>query len=154
MIRRDIVIRFNSLTFSWTALLGFQSTGKPLFSQVALSGFQLVGCTYIFYFIPNFCLNRPFGFSIHRDAYFCPSRPFGFSTCRVIYAQYLLTMSAFAGCSRSSPSMVVKIIAPPEKMFLITNGPLQVGVHLPLGSLCDNMIRLSGCRRYHYVVQP
>ena len=31
-IRRDIVIRFNSLTFSWTALSGFQSTGKPFFA--------------------------------------------------------------------------------------------------------------------------
>ena len=48
VIRRDITIRFNSLTFSWTALSGFRSTGKPLFAQVALSGFQLAGCTYFF----------------------------------------------------------------------------------------------------------
>ena len=48
VIRRDIVIRFNSLTFSWTALSGFQSTGKPFFAQVALSGFQLAGCTDFF----------------------------------------------------------------------------------------------------------
>ena len=46
--RRDIVIRINSLTFSWTALSGFRSTGKPFFAQVALSGFQLVGCTNFF----------------------------------------------------------------------------------------------------------
>ena len=46
VIRRDIVIRFNSLTFAWTALSGFQSTGKPFFAQVALSGFQLVGYTF------------------------------------------------------------------------------------------------------------
>ena len=48
VIRRDIVIRLNSLTFSWTALSGFRSTGKPFFSQVALPGFQLSGCTYFF----------------------------------------------------------------------------------------------------------
>ena len=84
VIRRDIVIRFNSLTFAWIALSGFRSTGKPLFAQAALSGFRLAGCTDFFVFIPNFCLNRPFGFSVHRDAHFCPSRPFGFSTCRVI----------------------------------------------------------------------
>ena len=57
VIQRDIVIRFNSLNFSWTALSGFQSTRKPLFAQVALSGFQLVGCTDFFCFIPNFCPN-------------------------------------------------------------------------------------------------
>ena len=86
VIRRDIVVHFNSLTFAWTALSGFRFTRKPLFAQVSLSGFQLAGCTYFLLFIPNFCLNRPFGFSIHRDAHFFPSRPFGFSTCRVIYA--------------------------------------------------------------------
>ena len=45
VIRRGIVIRFNSLTFAWTALSGFPSTGKPFFSQVTLSGFQLARCT-------------------------------------------------------------------------------------------------------------
>ena len=50
VIRRDIVIRFNSLTFSWTALSGFRSTRKPFFAQVALSGFQIAGCTdFLFY---------------------------------------------------------------------------------------------------------
>ena len=39
-------------------------------------------------------------------------------------------------------TMVVKIIAPPENMFLITNGPSYVGVHLPLGSLCGKIMRL------------
>ena len=58
VIRRDIVIRFNSLTFAWTSLSSFLSTGKPFFAQVALSGFQLVGCTdFFFNFIPNFCPN-------------------------------------------------------------------------------------------------
>ena len=72
VIRRDIVIRFSSLTFAWTSLSGFRSTGKPFFSQVSLSGFQLAGCTIFFCFIPNFFLNRPFGFSIQRDALFLP----------------------------------------------------------------------------------
>ena len=52
VIRRDIVIRFSSLTFAWTALSGLRSTGKPFFSQVALSGFQLAGCTVFFLFYP------------------------------------------------------------------------------------------------------
>ena len=52
VIRRDIVIRFNSLTFSLIALSGFRSTGKPFFAQSALSGFQLVGCTDFFLFYP------------------------------------------------------------------------------------------------------
>ena len=30
-----------------------------------------------------FCLDRPFGFSVHRDTLFCQSRLFRFSTCRV-----------------------------------------------------------------------
>ena len=33
--------------------------------------------------IPNFFLDRPFGFSVHRDTLFCPSRLFRFSTYRV-----------------------------------------------------------------------
>ena len=72
VIRRDIVIRFNSLTFSWTSLSGFKSTKKPLFAQVGLSGFQLAGCTDLCLLIPNFFLNHPFGFLIHRDALFFP----------------------------------------------------------------------------------
>ena len=68
VIRRDIVIRFNSLTFAWTALSGFQSTGKPFFAQVALSGFQLAGCTIFFCFIPNFFPNLLF----RRDALVFP----------------------------------------------------------------------------------
>ena len=31
-------------------------------------------------FCPSFCLDRPFGFSIHQEAHFCLGRPFGFST--------------------------------------------------------------------------
>src|SRR3954469_22033137 len=59
----DVVTCHESLTFSWTALSGFQSTGY-----------------FILFYVSNFCLDRPFGFSIHRDALFCLSRPFGFST--------------------------------------------------------------------------
>ena len=69
VIQRDIVIRFNSITFAWTSLSGFQSTGEPFFAQVTLSGFQLAGCTDIFfYFIPNFCPNL----LVRRDAPFFP----------------------------------------------------------------------------------
>src|SRR6266487_3939665 len=63
-----------SLTFAWTALSGFQSTGNIFL---------------FFCFTPNFCLDRPFGFSIHRDAHFCLSRPFGFSTQRAVLFCYI-----------------------------------------------------------------
>ena len=66
--RRDIVIRFNSLNFSWTALSGFQSTGKPFFAQVALSGFQLAGCTNFFVLSLIFALT----FLVRRDALVLP----------------------------------------------------------------------------------
>ena len=66
----------------------------------------------------------------------------GVSTQRVSYAYYIFTMFALTGCGRSSPSMVVKIIAPPENMLLIINGPSYVGVHFPMGSTCGNMTRL------------
>src|SRR3954462_2517757 len=75
--------------------------------------------------VSNFFLDRPFGFSIHRDAHFLPKLPFqvfnlaSFSS----QAKYFLTMSAFTGCGKSSPSMVVSNMAPPKNIFLITNGP-------------------------------
>ena len=47
---RDIVIRFNSLAFAWTAFFGFSVHRETLFAQVALSGFQLAVCTDFFYF--------------------------------------------------------------------------------------------------------
>ena len=67
VIRRDIVIRFNSLIFAWTALSGFQSTGKPFFAQVSLSGFQLVGCTD--FFVLSLIFARTF--LVRRDSPFC-----------------------------------------------------------------------------------
>jgi len=54
---------WKSLTFAWTALSGFQSTGSM----------------FLFY-APNFCLDRPFGFSVHQGALYCLSRLFRFST--------------------------------------------------------------------------
>jgi len=39
----------------------------------------LVHREYILFCAPNFCMDRPFGFSIHRDAHFCLSRLFKFS---------------------------------------------------------------------------
>ena len=43
MIQQDIVIRFNSLTFAWTALSGFQSTGIPFFPKPPFRVFNLPG---------------------------------------------------------------------------------------------------------------
>ena len=37
-----------SLTFAWTALSGFQSTGIPFFAQAAFSGFWLAECIVFF----------------------------------------------------------------------------------------------------------
>ena len=37
-----------------------------------------------FFFVPNFCLDRPFGSSIHQEAHFCLGRPFGFSTYHAV----------------------------------------------------------------------
>ena len=68
VIRQDIVIRFNSLTFAWTALSGFRSTVKPFFAQVALSGFQLAGCTD--FFILSLIFARTF--LVRRDALVFP----------------------------------------------------------------------------------
>ena len=42
-----------ALTFAQTALLGFQPSGLLFFS-------------FLFFFGPNFCLDRPFGFSAQR----------------------------------------------------------------------------------------
>ena len=50
VIRRDIVIRFKFPNFFLGRPFRFLSTGKPFFAQVALSGFQLPGCTdFLFY---------------------------------------------------------------------------------------------------------
>src|SRR3954463_149546 len=96
--------------------------------------------------VSNFCLDRPFGFSIHRDAHFflpkLPFQVFNLASCFFLFQEkYFLTMSAFTGCGKSSPSMVVSNMAPPENIFLITNGPSYVGVNLPLGSPCGRMMR-------------
>ncbi|KEH32983.1 hypothetical protein MTR_3g012390 [Medicago truncatula] len=36
----------------------------------------------LFVHVSNFCLDRPFGFSVHRDAHFCLSHLFRFATYR------------------------------------------------------------------------
>ena len=53
-----VLFFWRSLTFAWIALSGFQSTGN------------------IFLYAPNFCLDCPFEFSIHRDAHFRLKPPF------------------------------------------------------------------------------
>jgi len=57
-----VVFFFKSLTFAWIAYAGFQSTRN------------------IFLYAPNFFLDHPFRFSVHRDAQFFLSRLFRFST--------------------------------------------------------------------------
>ena len=47
-------------------------------------GFSIYRDDYFVFVVSNFCLGRPFGFSTHRDAPFCLSRPFGFSTYRAV----------------------------------------------------------------------
>ena len=68
VIQWDIVIRFNSLTFAWTSLSSFQSTGIPFFAQAALSGFQFSGCTN--FFVLSLIFARTF--LVHRDALVLP----------------------------------------------------------------------------------
>src|ERR1043165_5832911 len=89
--------------------------------------FNLSG--YFLFIVSNFCLDRLFRFSIHRDAHFCLSRPlrvFDLPSCSFVFffrQSIFLTASAFTGCGSSSPSMVVTVIAPPEKLLLTMYGP-------------------------------
>ena len=61
VIRRDIVIRFNSLTSAWTALSGFRSTVEPFFAQASLLCFQLARCTN--FFVLSLIFSRTFWFA-------------------------------------------------------------------------------------------
>jgi len=38
-----------------------------------------------FIYVSNFCLDRPFGFSVHRDAHFCISRLLRFATYQAVF---------------------------------------------------------------------
>ena len=52
--------------------------------------------------IPNFFLDLPFGFSVHRDILFFLSRPFRFLTCLIynyIYIYIYIYIPNFAGMS-------------------------------------------------------
>ncbi|RHN79202.1 hypothetical protein MtrunA17_Chr1g0174551 [Medicago truncatula] len=93
---------------------------------IALSGFQSIRII-VFVHVSNFCPDRPFGFSVHRDAHFCLSRTF--SGLRLIellcLTEYFLTVPAFIGSASLSPSIVVKVLA---------HEPSWLGVHLPLES--------------------
>ncbi|KEH30078.1 hypothetical protein MTR_4g061405 [Medicago truncatula] len=68
--------------------------------------------------ILNFCIDRPFGFSIYQD-----------NRLRLIellcLTEYFLTVPAFIGSASLSPSIVVKVLA---------HEPSWLGVHLPLES--------------------
>ena len=85
-----------SLTFAWTALSGFQSTGIPFFAQAAFSGFRLAGCID-FSFHP-FILPEPFWFA--GKPLFLPRyvNLAGLWFCAVFFS----TMSTFRECRELS----------------------------------------------------
>ena len=67
----DAVVRFNP-SFAWTALSGFQSTGIPLFAQVALVGFSTCR-VYSSFLLLSLTFARTFlFFLVRRDAHFLP----------------------------------------------------------------------------------
>ena len=74
-------LSFINLIFAWTALSGFRLIEALILAWVA---YNLSELFHIHFFVPNFCLDRPFGFSIHREAHFCLGRPFGFSTYHAV----------------------------------------------------------------------
>ena len=67
VIQRDIVVRFNSLTFSWTSLSIFQSTGIPFLAKSPFRVFNLPG-------VQIFVLSLIFArtFLVPRDALVLP----------------------------------------------------------------------------------
>ena len=68
------------LSCRWSWLIDAEIWARWLMPN---SGCKVIQWDIVLRFIPNFCLDRPFGFSFHRDTHFCPSRLFRFSTCRV-----------------------------------------------------------------------
>ena len=101
-----------------------------IFSWIALSGFQSTGIIFLLY-APNFFLDCPLGFPIHRDAPFFLSRLFRVRAQRSSYTQYFLTAFEFAGCGSFSPSIIVRMRPPLEIVVFTTYIPSQLGVHLP-----------------------
>ncbi|RHN58938.1 hypothetical protein MtrunA17_Chr4g0007771 [Medicago truncatula] len=71
-------------------------------------GFQPIRIIIFFLYVSNFCMGRPFGFSVHRDALFLPKPPF--PVCDLssffILTKYFLTASVFTGHT-SLPSFFV-----------------------------------------------
>ena len=68
------------LDWRWSWLIDAEIWARGLMPN---SGCEVILWDIVLRFIPNFCLDRPFEFSAHRDTHFCPSRLFRFSTCRV-----------------------------------------------------------------------
>ena len=68
-----------------------------------------------------FCVDRPFGFSIHRDILFFLSRPFGFSTHRVYIFFYIANF-----CPNLFILFLVRRDAPflPGLFFLLSSGSI------------------------------
>ena len=110
------------------------SNQRSFDSQDSPSGLCLTGYSYLV-LILNFCIDRPFGFSIYRDNHFffmslifswtalsgfqstetliLPKSPFqvcDLSSCYFL-TEYFLTAPAFIGRVSLSPSTVVKVIA-------------------------------------------
>jgi len=67
-------------------------------------GFSVHGSIFLFC-APNFCLDRPFGFSVHRGALYCLSRLIRFSAKRALFVYFLSFWIVTASClkRRSSP---------------------------------------------------
>src|ERR1051325_1845575 len=62
--------------------------------------------------IPNFCLDRPFAFSVYRDTLFCPSRLFRFSTCQVYIFLYISLTFSRTSLVRQDALIFVKVGRP------------------------------------------
>jgi len=85
----------------------------------------------IFVHVSNFCLDRPFGFLVLRDAHFCLSRLFRFSAYRAVLLIFLFDWffvyfdKVFLDCTgmRVCQCFVVTRV--------IAHGPSWLGIYLP-----------------------
>ena len=74
------VLRLSMLSAFWTRRFWLIPTGYyPWCFNQSANDHAGRSCS----FQSLFCLDRPFGFSVHRDTHFCLSCPFRFSTYRV-----------------------------------------------------------------------
>ena len=97
------------------------------FAQIAFSGFQSSEV-----FCLNFCLGRPFGFSTQQSFSFL-FFSFLFQTL------YFQSLSMLIQQSISSPSKYIILVAPPDMIFLVINGPDHLGFIFPLRSKVSSL---------------